>query len=134
MDEAAAFSAMRSTIADGIFSRNSIAHSAHGNGSLSIKSIVRAVLSLWFAFYNFCRVHSSLRVTGIDAGPAPVYTTVLMPGLNDGLALLGGAILVFAATIPLLISEARARRELRERTRRKKVEKMAELLDSTPGA
>jgi hypothetical protein len=55
-----------------------------------------------------------------------------MPGLSDGLALLGGAILVLAATITLLISEARARRELRERTRRKKVDKIAERLDCTP--
>jgi hypothetical protein len=57
-----------------------------------------------------------------------------MPGLSDGLALLGGAILVLAATIPLLISEARARRKLRERTRRKKVDKIAERLDCTPRA
>jgi hypothetical protein len=63
-----------------------------------------------------------------------VYTYLLMPGLSDGLALLGGAILVLAATIPLLISEARARRELRERTRRKKVDKIAERLDCTPRA
>jgi hypothetical protein len=67
----------------------------------------------------------------VDSNRHAVYAFLHMPGLSDGLALLGGAILVLAATIPLLISEARARRELRERTRRKKVDKIAERLDCT---
>jgi hypothetical protein len=30
---------------------------------------LQAVYSLWFAYYNFCRVHSSLRVTpAMEAG------------------------------------------------------------------
>jgi hypothetical protein len=32
---------------------------------------LQAAYSLWFAFYNFCRVHSSLRITpAMDAGIA----------------------------------------------------------------